>query len=261
MTVPRRGYRIGVPVSSAESPRSVAVLPFLGVDTASDALTVGFSESLIAELGRFAGLSVCQPQSVMSFESMGRDSIKAGREVGAQVVVDGSVIERGDRLRVSARLVRVDDGVVEWSERFEGVASDVFDLHDRVAQGLVEAMGLGGHGNAATGLDPEVQRLFLLARHHWHRFTPEDWRMAVDSGMQAAELDETFAPAHACVAASYCAMALHEVEPPERSFALALEGVDRCLALDQSVSLAHETKGAIALFHHWDWDEARRCLS
>ena len=121
---------------------SVAVLPFvdLSPERANAYLGDGMAETLINALTNVAGLSVAARTSAFSFRDKAEDVREIGKQLGVATVLEGSVQKAGDRLRVTAQLIKTSDGLHLWSQSFDRSASDIFAVQDEVARAVVTAL-------------------------------------------------------------------------------------------------------------------------
>jgi len=276
-TVPRRGYRFSAEVTelgpeatgdaAAGSIRTIAVLPFvpLAGSERDESLELGLADTLIAALSRIAELTVRPAGSSRRFDQPRRDSLAAGRALKVEAVLDGTIQRAGGRLRVTPRLLRVPTGSVLWADKFDVPASDIFEVQDAICERVVRALELQLPGGAGAAMprhtsDPEAHNLFLKCRHLWHKWTPDSWMRSIEYGRKALALDPAHAPSWSWIAASYVALGITGAMRPRDAFGHAAECVNEALKLDETLSEAHEVKGAIALFHDWDWSAADTAL-
>jgi adenylate cyclase len=114
---------------------SVAVFPFfvIGGDAGERAFADGLTEDVVTTLGRFRWLRVAAPVSWLAGQDRGFDARRIGREARARYLVQGAVRRGGQRVRVTARLIELGTGSLLWSDRFDGLVEDGFELQDRVA--------------------------------------------------------------------------------------------------------------------------------
>src|ERR1019366_8962107 len=121
---------------------SVAVLPFMDLspERANAYLGDGMAETLINALTNVAGLSVAARTSAFSFRDKAKDVREIGRQLGVATVLEGSVQKSGDRLRVTAQLIKTSDGLHLWSQSFDRGAGDIFAVQDEVARAVVTAL-------------------------------------------------------------------------------------------------------------------------
>jgi DNA-binding winged helix-turn-helix (wHTH) protein/tetratricopeptide (TPR) repeat protein len=276
-TFPRRGYRFSCPVTIRQSPRkpaaaerqirSIAVLPFtpLSGKLSDESLELGFAETLIAGLSRVPGLIVRPVGSIQRFAS-GRDPIAAGKELNVEAIVDASIQHSADRLRVTVRIIRIRDEIILWSGKFDQPFTDIFSVEDSICDHVLEALSVEISPEGRSRLlerhteDAEVHHLFLECRHYWHKWTPENWRRSIECGRKVVERAPGHAPSYSWMAASYAALAITGVLPPEEAFGEAKRLVSKALAIDDTLSEGHEVRGAIELFYEWRWPEAEKAL-
>jgi len=121
---------------------SVVVLPFedLGANHARNSFCRGLTEEVICALARVDGLRVTAHLPALASRRSRENPLQAGRTLRVAGVIDGSVRRAGDRLRITAQLIRTADGCHVWSRRFERSSDDAFAIQDEVAEALVEAV-------------------------------------------------------------------------------------------------------------------------
>ena len=124
--------------------RSIAVLPFanLSTDAENGYFSDGLTEEVISTLSKVGTLRVISRGTMMKFRDRSRGATDVARELGVTHALEGSVRKAGNRLRITAALVAADSDVSLWTERFDGVLDDVFDMQDRVAAAVVQALGV-----------------------------------------------------------------------------------------------------------------------
>jgi serine/threonine-protein kinase len=166
---------------------------------------------------------------------------------------------------VSVQLVDVTNGFQLWSERYDRQDEDVFEIEDQIAASVVDTLKVtlvntpGSQFAAKRTTNLEAYKLYLRGRHAWAHVGPGIER-SLDLFEQALEIDPEFALAHAGVADVYIAAGIFETMPPSEAFPLAHLAADRARTLDPSLSEAHASLGAIALFHDWNFTLAREEL-
>jgi serine/threonine-protein kinase len=258
----RRGPA-AVPVESA----SVAVLPFvdLSPDRGNAYLGDGMAETLINALSNMPGLSVAARSSAFSFRDKGEDVRAIGRQLGVATVLEGSVQRAGNRLRVTAQLIKTSDGLHLWSRNFDRTADDIFAVQDEVAREVVSALQ-GKLANPAdtSGLArgtslPAAYDAYLLGRFYWNKRTAADMVRAADYFQQAIRADSSYAQAWTGLADSYVLFGPAEYAVPginqDSILTLAERAARRAIALAPQLGEPHSSLGEI-LEYHWKWDEA-----
>jgi len=253
-----------VPVASAPRIETLAVLPLVNLsgNPAEDYFADGMTEALITDLARLGSLKVISRTSVMRYKDTTRSAREIARKLGADAVIVGSVLRAGERVRISAQLIRSTSDEHLWAERFDRDLADVLALQDEVARAIASRVGdrLRGGGAAAAAqrrVDPAVYRLYLRGRHQWNLRTEAGFREATRTFQQAIDGDPTYAPAWLGLADSLNMLSNFGLEPPRGIAAKARAAVERALELEPESGEAHR----VLAFIHWqfdyDWNAAR----
>ncbi len=180
--------------------RALVVLPFRVRGRADDDyLADALAEELSDVLSRTRGLWVIGGGAASSFVER-RDPRDIGRELSVDVVVDGTLQRAGARVRITARLYDVRDGCQIWSGRFDGDFADVFELQDRMARQIAEALRVELSTLAYRGAtSPEAIEYYLRGRSKAHGFGAQQ-QAAVALFERSLQLDEDFKPALSALA-------------------------------------------------------------
>jgi len=128
------------PVTTTADTPSIAVLPFVNMSDDKDFFADGLSEELLNMLANIPGLKVAGRTSSFTFKGRNEDLREIGQALGVANILEGSVRRSGERLRITAQLVKADDGFHIWSETYDRQMADVFDIQDDVAQAISEAL-------------------------------------------------------------------------------------------------------------------------
>jgi DNA-binding winged helix-turn-helix (wHTH) protein len=143
-TIPRRGYRFMAEVRELieEEDISLAILPFktLSPDAGAGSLELGLADALITRLSNQQGVVVRPTSIAAKYRGFDQEPILAGREMNVELVLEGSIQRSGDRIRVTARLVSVAEGVSFWAEKFDDRFTDVFEVEDAISSRIVDAL-------------------------------------------------------------------------------------------------------------------------
>ena len=224
----------------SDGPPSVAVLPFanLSSDPEQEFFSDGMTEELLNVLARIPTLRVAARTSVFEFKGKGGDAREIGRKLGVQYLVEGSVRRAGERVRVTAQLIRVADGFHLWSETFERDTKDVFALQDEIARRvggqLKVSLGDAAVQAPRAGIDPVAYDEYLKGRA-LHR-ARRDITEAVAHLRRAVEIAPEFDQAWA-----YLSLALEVVRYTETPLATIGFGAD-----DAGVAAAAARAAALA---------------
>lgn len=252
-----------VPVVSAPRIETVAVLPLVNLsgNPAEDYFADGMTEALITDLTRLGSLKVISRTSAMRYKGVSRPVSEIARELGADAIIEGSVLRAGDRVRISAQLIRASSDEHLWAERFDRDLADVLALQDEVARAIAARVGDrlrsgGAAAAAARRVDPAVYRLYLRGRHQWNLRTEANLREALRCFQRAIDGDPTYAPAWLGLADSLNMLPSFGLEPPHGVAAKARAAVERSLELEPESGEAHRVLAFIHWQFNYDWNAA-----
>ncbi len=232
--------------------KSVAVLAFanLSDDKANEYFSDGISEELLNVLAKVPGLKVSARTSAFYFKGKEVPVPEIAKQLGVAYVVEGSVRKQGDKVRITAQLIKADGGFHVWSDTFTRDLKDIFAVQDEIAaliaQNLRLSMGLVVPA-ARRAVNPEAHQLVLEGRHFWNLRTPEGFDRAEAAYTKAIELDPQFAQAYAGLAdvrwvrtvfACYAGANLIPMTAVEAATA-------RALAIDPTLAEAYPAAGSV----------------
>jgi TolB-like protein len=200
---------VTAPIGAFQGP-SIAVLPFTNMsgDPEQEYFADGIAEDITTALSRCSGLTVIARNSAFTYKGMTVDIRQVGRELGVGYVLEGSVRRGGDRLRISGQLIDAASGAHVWADRFDGDASDVFALQDRISESVVAAIEPtlqlieAGRRRSIPPGNLDAYDLLLRAYGLRDEFTAESLAAALACLDRAMALDPAYAPAMAV--AAYC---------------------------------------------------------
>ncbi len=243
---------------------SVAVLPFTddSPQKGYDYLCEGIPGTLISALIRVQGLRVPARTSSFSFAGKGLDIQGIGRKLSVDHVLEGSIQVVGDDLRVTASLVKVEDGFQLWNETYDRRLQDVFAIQDEIARAIVRALKVRLLGGQADDLvsrgtnDLEAYRLYLQGLYHWNKRLGRDLNAAVGLFKQAIDRDPGYALAYVGLADSYSLLPLYADARPRDVFPLAKDAAKKALALDGRLAEAHNSLAYVYERFDLDWTGA-----
>lgn len=192
------------PPALADQP-SIAVLPFVNMsgDPAQDYFADGITEEIITALARFKGLFVIARNSSFAYRGQAADIKRIARELDVRYVLEGSVRNSGDRVRITGQLIVAETGTHIWADRFERRIGDIFDLQDEITENIVGAVEpeiLAAELRRARSKRPDSLVAYdcvLRAYQHLFNLTLEDNDKALDFLRQAIRLAPHYAQAYA----------------------------------------------------------------
>ncbi len=241
---------------------SVAVLPFanLSADPDNEYFTDGLTEELISSLANVEGLHIPARTSVYALKGSNLDVQEIGRRLGVDNILEGSVRKAGNKLRISAQLIKVSDGYNLWSETYDREFSDVFVIQDEIAGNIVEALQLTLSPVEQQALrserttDFKAYEYYLRGRGHYRRRTREDFEAAREMFQRAIDIDAGYALAWAGFADTYTEF-WRNYESTEDNLAQAEAASREAVELDPNLAEAHAARG-FAIGQRQLYDEA-----
>lgn len=243
-------------------PSSIAVLPLVNAspDSANEYLSDGVTEELTAALERMPGLRVAAPSSAFAVRRRSEDPREAGRRLDVATVLEGSVRQAGDRLRVTVHLVNVREGFDLWSETYERLPGEVFAVEQEIARSVVAALRIRGAGPLPAAAAPtsslDAYTAYLRGRHAMARPGAADPTRATTLFQEAIQFDSNFAPAWAGLGAAHALRATAEGARPADAMPAARTAAIRALALDSTLAVAHGTVALVRFLYDWEWNGA-----
>jgi serine/threonine protein kinase/tetratricopeptide (TPR) repeat protein len=254
------------PASTKKPQPSIAVLPFtnLSADPEQEYFCDGMAEEIINALTQVEGLRVVARTSAFAFKDKHEDIREIGRKLNVKEVLEGSVRKAGNRLRITAQLVNVDDGYHLWSERFDRDLADVFAIQDEISLAIVSKLKVKLLGDEKEKMlrrytqNLEAYDLYLKGRYHWNRRTPEALKKAMSHFEQVIRKDPNYALAYAGLADCYSMLAQVYVLPPKEAFPKAKALAKKALEIDETLAEAHTSLAFALFFFDWDWAGAER---
>jgi eukaryotic-like serine/threonine-protein kinase len=238
---------------------SLAVLPLenLSGNAEQDYFADGITEALTTDLARMESVQVISRGSTMQYKGAKKPLPEIARELHADAIVEGSVQRSGDRVRVTAQLIRAATDKHVWAETYERDFRDILTLQDDVSSAIAQqiASRLGGpHPQPlakAQPISPEAYETYLKANYYQDQL---DLQKSIDYYRQAIKLDPNYAPAYAHMASSYFFLGFFSAIPPQQAFGKVKEAALLAIAKDDRLPEGH---GALALAKlHYDWDFA-----
>jgi len=182
----------------APGQRSIAVLPFVNMsaDAEQEYFSDGLAEELLNRLVKIDQLHVAARTSSFQFKGRNLNIADIGRQLNVDHVLEGSVRKAGNRVRITAQLIKVDDGFHLWSESYERQLDDIFAIQDEISGAITDALSveLGAPTQPDTQTENlEAYQLFLQARYLLVRRGEANMRAAARLFEQSLELDPDFA--------------------------------------------------------------------
>jgi TolB-like protein len=241
--------------------KSIAVLPFADMSEQHDQeyFSDGLTEQLIEQLSKIRDLRVPARTSSFYFKGRPDDIATVAHKLRVANILEGSVRKSGERLRVTAELVRADNGYHVWSETYDRQIKDVFDVQDDIAGAVVAALRLrlDPQQTLAVARTPSTAAYneYLLARQFYNQGNIEGFRRSVEAYRKAIGLDPLYAAAYAGAAVAEFHLADLTADAVGRARATA--AAERAVALAPQEAEYYGARGFLRLNIDWDWAGAQ----
>ncbi|MHC4176456.1 MAG: protein kinase domain-containing protein, partial [Planctomycetota bacterium] len=248
---------------------SIAVLPFTDLSPQEDQeyFCDGMAEEIMNALTHIKDLRVVARTSAFSFKGKDEDIREIGRKLSVDTVLEGSVRKAGNRLRITAQLINVEDGYHLWSEKYDRDLEDIFAIQDEISLAIVERLKLKLLAWEKTALrkrrtdDPEAYNLYLKGLYFAAKTNREALQKALEYFREALDKDPALASAYAGVAIVYSAVSSLDLAPPQEMMPKAQAAIQKALQLDENLAEAHALAAMIAYYYEYDWDAAERSFN
>jgi TolB-like protein/DNA-binding winged helix-turn-helix (wHTH) protein len=246
--------------------RSIAVLPLenLSSDKESDFYAEGMTDELITDLAKIGELRVISRTSVMPYKGTHKSLGTIARELNVDAVVEGTILRAGNRVRVTAQLLRASPERHLWADSYQGELSDVLSLQDRVARSIAREIRVTltpEEQARLTGIqraDPDAYDAYVRGRHYASQINPEGFEKAVLNFGRAIELQPRYAPAYADLAETYCWAVATQMIPAQEGLLKARQAAMKALEMDETLAQAHNSLAWVKYVYEWNFPDAER---
>ena len=239
--------------------KTVAVLPFkpLVAENRNEALEMGMADTLISKLSGGEEIIVRPLSAIRRYSSVEQDALTAGRELGVESILDGTIQTWGERIRISAKLIRTSDGKQLWAGQFDEKFTDLFVVQDSISERVAAALKirLGGKLKKHSTENVEAYQLYMTGRYHLDKLTPPDIRKSITYFQQAIDIDSQYALAYTGLAQAHGVLGIAGEMPGEFS-PKATAAAKKAVEIDDSLAEAHVALGMGAFWYDWDWRTA-----
>jgi serine/threonine protein kinase/tetratricopeptide (TPR) repeat protein len=256
-----------LPTLSADSrsgQESIAVLPFKVLsspaeNTGDEYLGVGLADALITRLSNVQRLIVRPTSSVLRYRGTSVDPLVAGRVLGIDYIVAGSLRRVADRIRVTAQLLNVSEGVTRWAEQFDEDWTDVLQIEDLISEQVATALLPQLTRDEQRQLskrstdNSEAFESYLRGRYYWNSYTESGFAKALECYNLAIQLDPDYALAYTGIADYYNWLGVFGIKPFAECAAAAKEAAGKAIHLDPTAAEAYSALGFATVCHDFDW--------
>ena len=246
---------------------SIAVLPLENVSGSADQdyFADGMTDELITELASLNDVRVISRSSVQRFRGSKQPLAEIGKLLDVDAVLEGSVLRQGNRVRITAKLVKVDSDRHLWAHSYDGDLGDVIRLQSEIARSVTAGISaklqpeMQRHlDNPRQNVPPDAYDAYLKGLYFSAKLTPDDMQKGFAFFSKATDIDPTFAPAYAGIAEAYSWEAGLGFLPPQDALAKAEAAGLKALDLDPALGMAHHSLAWVEYARKWNFPAAER---
>lgn len=247
--------------------QSIAVLPLenLSGDPSQEFFADGMTDAVTTDLAQYSSLRIISRTSAMQYKGTRKSLPQISRELNVDAVVEGSVTRSGNRVRITAQLIRAPSDLHLWAQTYDSDLGDILTLQSQIAEAIANQVEVKLSDAKATqdkkipSMSTPAYEAYLKGRFFWNKRTEEGVRRALDYFQEAVREDPNSALGYVGLADCYILyggsyVGLGEGQAYPRASAAAM----KALELDDSLAEAHATLAAIKTEHDWDWSGGER---
>ena len=239
---------------------SIAVLPLDNItnDAEQEWLTDGITDALITELAQIGGMRVISRSSAMRFKGTTKSPPEIGEELGVHYLVDGSLLEFDNSIKISVRLIKAPDDEYVWAQQYDRKFKNILSLQSEIAKSIASQLKVKLTPEEETRLaaprevNPETYELYMKGMFHLNKLTPEGIGKGLTYLHQAVDQDPKEPLAHAALAIAYNLIA-HGASPIPDALSRAKAATLKAIELDESLAEAHLALTMVKTFDELDW--------
>jgi adenylate cyclase len=248
---------------SRNTPASIAVLPFLDLREkhGEQYLSDGIAEELTTGLAQFNGLRVVAATSAFQFRGKSEDVRKIGHALGADALLEGSISQSNNGLRVNAQLIDTRNGYHLWSKAYDVRPDDMLGSEQDIVLETARSLRLAANSTHPLKRDTEnaeAHDLYLRGRYLWHTRQLPDMLESIQLFERAIKDDPNYALAYAGLGDTYTVMTINTQMAPAEALPRAKAALQRALELDPTLARVHATWGLLKSQCEWDWHGAEQ---
>ena len=245
---------------------ALAVLPLqnLSKDAGQDYFVDGFTEELVTDIAQIHSLRVISRTSTMVYKGTHKPLPEIARELNVDLVLEGSVVRDGNRVRVTAQLINAPTDTHLWAQTYESTFSDVLDLQSRISRAIAEDVQLDlspeerARLAAVPAVDPEAHDLYLKGSYQFALQTPDSLKQSLDLYRAAAAKDPTFAMAYVGIAQAEASLTQVTAANPGEAMQAERVALAKALSINPHLGDAHGLLASLAYYQDWDWPRAEQ---
>lgn len=234
--------------ASEFSVKSIAVLPFrtIGAESSNAKMGFGMADSVITNLSKQQKIPVRPSSAIFQLAERDFDSVDIGKKLEVDSVLEGTIQQDGELVRISVRLIKISDGSTIWAETFDEKFTNIFALQDSISTKVAKELAFNLSANQEEQLiarntsNTEAYQAYQLGIYFWNKRTKDDLEKAVSYFQKATQLDPNYALAYAMLADSYDMIHYYGfAENRKEAIDKADEAAKKALSLNDSIPQAH----------------------
>ena len=241
------------PANVKDTVRSIAVLPFepLGQDMNDELLGLGMADAVIGRMSSLKQLVVLPTSAVSKYKGPANDPLAAGRALGVDAILSGTVQRSGEHVRATVQLVNVRNGHTVWSEKFDQTFTDIFGIQDSISDSVARSLALNLTADEQKQLrkhyttNAAAYDSYLMGLYFWSQRSKDGLEKAINYFQQAVEKDSNFALAYALMADCYYLQVYYRYNPAPETIGNSDAAAERALLLDDSVAEGHVARAMV----------------
>ncbi|MGA7683982.1 MAG: winged helix-turn-helix domain-containing protein [Terriglobales bacterium] len=250
----------------AAHPHALAVLPLqnLSKDAGQDYFVDGFTEELVTDIAQIRSLRVISRTSTMVYKGTKKPLPEIARELHVDLILEGSVIRDGNRVRVTAQLINAPTDTHLWAQTYESTINDILDIQSQISRSIADDVRLDLSPEEKQRLasvptvDPEAHDLYLKASYQFAQQTPDSLRQSLSLYQAAVAKDPSFAMAYLGIAQTEASLTQITAAAPDEAIQNERVALAKALAINPHLGDAHGLLASLVYYRDWDWPRAEQ---
>ncbi|MBU2939678.1 tetratricopeptide repeat protein [Lacinutrix sp. C3R15] len=240
--------------------KSIAVMPFTNMtnDPDQEYFCEGIAEDILIVLSNIKDLKITGRSSSFRFKNSELSQKEISKILNVNHILEGSVRRSGNRLRINAHLINVQENSQIWAERYDRELTDIFEIQDDIANKISKNLKvtLLENTNKVNPVNMEAYEMLLKGRYYEEKFI-QGFDKALTCYSRAIELEPNYAEAYAALANIHFLFTMYLIHSPRNGFSKAQYYADKALSINNEIAAAHFLIGQINFWYHWDFQKAK----
>jgi adenylate cyclase len=245
---------------------SVAVLPFTNMSTDPDNeyFSDGITEEILNALVRIDGLRVTSRTSSFSFKGKNEDIREIGHKLDVANLLEGSVRKAGNKVRITAQLIKATDGFHIWSETYDRSLEDIFEVQDEISHKIANQLRVTLTGKEKTQSlvmpateNIDAYNLYLKGMYHFNKWSPEGAVNCIKYFNQAIEIEPSFVLPYSGLANAYTMLGSMGQMSSAIAYPNAKRFAQKAVEMDDQLADSHVALGLVNVFYDWNLEDAK----